>query len=59
VTARQEELTWLITAAKSAPFWLDRPDAPAVREPLRGDLACDLVVIGGGYGTRTLRRCLR
>jgi len=59
VTARQEELTWLITAAKPAPFWLDRPDAPTVREPLRGDLACDLVVIGGGYGTRTLRRCLR
>jgi len=59
VTARQEELTWLITAAKPTPFWLDRPDAPAVREPLRGDLACDLVVIGGGYGTRTLRRCLR
>ena len=50
MTARQEELTRLITAAKPAPFWLDRPDAPAAREPLRGDLACDLAVIGGGFG---------
>ncbi len=49
MTARQEELTRLITAAKPAPFGLDRPDAPAVREPLPGDLACDLAVIGGGF----------
>ena len=49
MTARQEELTRLITAAKPAPFWLDRPDAPAAREPLGGDLACDLAVIGGGF----------
>jgi glycine/D-amino acid oxidase-like deaminating enzyme len=36
-------------AARPAPFWLDRPDAPAPREPLRGDAACDLAVIGGGF----------
>ena len=36
-------------AAQPAPFWLDRPDAPAAREPLRGDAACDLAVIGGGF----------
>src|SRR5882724_5276757 len=36
-------------AARPAPFWLDRPDAPATREPLRGDAACDLAVIGGGF----------
>ena len=47
--ARREELTRLVMAAKPAPFWLDRPDAPAAREPLRGDLACDLAVIGGGF----------
>ncbi len=44
-----EELTRLVMAAQPAPFWLDRPDAPAAREPLRGDAACDLAVIGGGF----------
>src|SRR2546429_9977443 len=44
-----EELTRLVMAAQPAPFWLDRPDAPVVREPLRGDAACDLAVIGGGF----------
>src|SRR6266704_6702852 len=43
------ELTRLVMAARPAPFWLDRPDAPATREPLRGDAACDLAVIGGGF----------
>ena len=47
--ARREELTQLVMAARPAPFWLDRPDAPAPREPLRGDAACDLAVIGGGF----------
>src|SRR5258705_686268 len=47
--ARREELTRLVIAAQPAPFWLDRPDAPAAREPLRGDAACDLAVIGGGF----------
>src|SRR2546430_2943465 len=46
--AEDEELTRLVMAAQPAPFWLDRPDAPAAREPLRGEVACDLAVIGGG-----------
>jgi len=46
---RAEELGRLITAARAKPFWLDRPDAPPARPPVRGDLACDLVVIGGGF----------
>ena len=49
MTPCQEELARLVAAAKPVPFWLDRPDAPAPREPLRGDLACDLAVIGGGF----------
>jgi glycine/D-amino acid oxidase-like deaminating enzyme len=48
-TSRAEELSRLVTAAKAKPFWLDRPDAPPARPPVRGDLACDLVVIGGGF----------
>ena len=47
--ARREELTRLVMAAQPAPFWLDRPDAPDAREPLGGDRACDLAVIGGGF----------
>jgi len=47
--AEDEELTRLVMAAQPAPFWLDRPDAPAAREPLRGEVACDLAVIGGGF----------
>src|ERR1017187_9136768 len=48
-TSRAEELSRLVTAAKAKPFWLDRRDAPPARPPVRGDLACDLVVIGGGF----------
>jgi len=47
--SEREELIRLVMAAQPAPFWLDRPDAPVVREPLRGDAACDLAVIGGGF----------
>ncbi|MGH3177331.1 MAG: NAD(P)/FAD-dependent oxidoreductase [Streptosporangiaceae bacterium] len=47
--ARRGELTRLVMAARPTPFWLDRPDAPAAREPLHGDAACDLAVIGGGF----------
>src|ERR1700751_1604467 len=36
-------------AAKPGPFWSGRPGAPAAREPLRGDAACDLAVVGGGF----------
>jgi glycine/D-amino acid oxidase-like deaminating enzyme len=32
----------------SAPFWLDRPDAPDLRPPLDGEHDADLVVVGGG-----------
>ena len=48
-TSRQEELGRLVTAAKTKPFWLDQPDAPAARDPVRGDRACDLAVIGAGF----------
>src|SRR5215468_5762144 len=48
-SGRREELTGLVMAAQPTPFWLDRPDAPAPRDPLRGDAACDLAVIGGGF----------
>ncbi len=39
----------LVLAAEPRPFWLDRPDAPPARDPLRGEVACDLAVIGGGF----------
>ncbi len=48
--ARRAELTRLVMAAQPTPFWLDRPDAPAPREPLRGEVSCDLAVVGGGFG---------
>src|ERR1700685_3097353 len=48
-TSRQEELGLLVSAAKAKPFWLQQPDAPPARDPVRGDRACDLVVIGGGF----------
>lgn len=32
-----------------APFWLDSPQRPAPRAPLRGDHSADLVVVGGGF----------
>jgi glycine/D-amino acid oxidase-like deaminating enzyme len=47
--ARLEELTRLVMAAQPTPFWLDRPDAPPARAPLRGETACDLAVVGGGF----------
>ena len=45
----ETELARLVTAAEPKSFWLDRPDAPPARKPLRGDLTCDLAVIGGGF----------
>jgi glycine/D-amino acid oxidase-like deaminating enzyme len=45
----ETELARLVTAAKPKSFWLDRPDAPPARKPLRGDLTCDMAVIGGGF----------
>ncbi len=44
-----QELARLVMAAKPAPFWLDQPERPAARPPVRGELACDLAVIGGGF----------
>ena len=44
-----QELARLVIAAKPAPFWLDQPDRPAARPPVRGELTCDLVVVGGGF----------
>jgi glycine/D-amino acid oxidase-like deaminating enzyme len=41
--------TALVAAAKPAPFWLDQPDAPALRERLPGNTTCDLAVVGGGF----------
>jgi glycine/D-amino acid oxidase-like deaminating enzyme len=41
--------TRLIEAAKPAPYWLDQPDAPAVRDRLPGNTTCDLAVVGGGF----------
>jgi glycine/D-amino acid oxidase-like deaminating enzyme len=49
MTAPHQELTRLVMAAKPAPFWLDEPDRPAARPPVRGELTCDLVVVGGGF----------
>jgi glycine/D-amino acid oxidase-like deaminating enzyme len=46
---RHEELTRLVMAAAPTSFWLDQPDRPPARAPLRGDLSCDLAVIGGGF----------
>jgi len=47
--ARDAELGRLVMAAKPGSFWLDQPDAPAARTPLRGDTSCDLAVIGAGF----------
>jgi glycine/D-amino acid oxidase-like deaminating enzyme len=48
--ARLEELTRLVTAAQPTPFWLDSRDAPSARSSLRGEVSCDLAVVGGGFG---------
>lgn len=31
------------------PYWLDDPNAPAVRPPLVSDERCDLVIVGAGF----------
>ncbi len=46
---RERDYSRLVMAAEPKPFWLDRPDVPAVRERLSGEAACDLAVIGGGF----------
>lgn len=37
-----------LAAAKPVPFWLDTPDAPALRPSLEGDAEVDLLIVGGG-----------
>jgi len=49
VTTPEEQFDRLVLAAEPRPFWLDQPGAPPAREPLRGEAAADLVVIGGGF----------
>ena len=46
---RQDQFSRLVLAAEPRPFWLDQPGAPPAREPLRGEAAADLVVIGAGF----------
>lgn len=41
--------TRALADARPTPYWLDTPDRPAPRDPLAGDLRCDLAVVGGGY----------
>jgi len=38
-----------LDGARSTPFWLDQPGAPAPLPPLRGREVADLAVVGGGY----------
>jgi glycine/D-amino acid oxidase-like deaminating enzyme len=38
-----------LQGASSTPLWLDRPDRPAARPPIDGDIRCDLAVVGGGF----------
>ena len=47
--AREDQFSRLVLAAEPRPFWLDQPGAPPAGEPLRGEAAADLVVIGGGF----------
>ncbi len=47
--AREDQFSRLVLAAEPRPFWLDRPGAPPAGEPLRGEAAADLVVIGAGF----------
>jgi glycine/D-amino acid oxidase-like deaminating enzyme len=39
----------LVMAATPRPYWLDTPDAPPSWPVLRGEVACDLLVVGGGF----------
>ena len=38
-----------LRAARPVPFWLDAPDAPALRPALTGAAGCDLAVVGAGF----------
>lgn len=46
--------------AVRAPYWTDRPEAPARRDPVETDIECDLLVVGGGFtGLWTAWQALR
>ena len=38
-----------LAGARPVPYWLDQPGAPALEPALRGSVAADLAVIGGGF----------
>ena len=38
-----------LAGASGVPLWLDRPERPAARPALDGDLTVDLVIVGGGF----------
>ncbi len=39
----------MLANAVPEPYWLDRPERPAARPRLVGDVEADLVVVGGGF----------
>lgn len=44
-----DPITQSLADTVHTPFWTDRSDAPSPRAPLTGEVAADLVVVGGGY----------
>ena len=46
-TGRPTDASW--HDAEPVSYWLDTPDRPSPRAPLRGPVEADLVVVGGGY----------
>ena len=39
----------MVVGASPEPYWLDRPERPAPRARLAGDIEADLLVVGGGF----------
>ncbi len=39
----------MVSSATRAPYWLDRPERPAPRPALDGDVEADLLIVGGGF----------
>ncbi|MEB4614478.1 NAD(P)/FAD-dependent oxidoreductase [Leucobacter sp. M11] len=44
-----ERIDSALAGTKREPYWLDDPRRPEAVPPARGDLSCDLAVVGGGY----------